>query len=110
MPDAPLFPAPLFTVTGVDPDNIGYRVGVYAKRPRGEVTAGVVMGSVNALILLRSHNGLDVSLTPTGPTVTVDISDPESVLAALHALTTVTGVEGDDIPDVLPDSEDGIVY
>ena len=53
-------------------------------------------GSVKIARLVESWAGRQVVGGPTGPLVTVDPADPDTVLALLAARTTVTGVEGDD--------------
>lgn len=95
----------MFTVTGTDPQGVGYHVAI------GEQgTYGLAAGSANALNLLIEHDGQELDVTPTGPVVLVDRSDPESLLGALYALTRVSKVAGDDIPGVFPPAEPDVVY
>lgn len=105
----------MFTVTGTitrGNSRVPYRVGIYPPgspdHPGGGV--GCAVGSAGALALLSMHAGQEVAVTPTGPTVTIDPDDPASTLAALYALTTVRAVDGDDIPDLAPPDEGGVVY
>jgi hypothetical protein len=54
---------------------------------------------------LRAADGEDVLLTPTGPTVPLSSTDPQSVVLWLMVNTTVTTIVGDLTPlAVVPDS------
>jgi hypothetical protein len=84
--------------------SVAYRVGIDAGDPDGPL-----IGSVNAVSLLRLNVGQEVGLSPVGPFYTLNLADPKTVLAALYALTDVRKVEGDNVPDVYgprsPDAE-----
>ncbi len=94
----------MFTVTGFI-DSVAYSATVGGIGP----DEGVVSGTRTVMSLLRLHEGQEVLVTPTGPTVTVDLHDEKAVLGALHALTTVSEVVGD-APEVIPPVEPGAVY
>jgi hypothetical protein len=99
-------------VTGIDADGIGYTVRVYP-RPVGAPNAvGVAEGSMNIMTLLTVNEGQPVNITPTGPTITLDVNSPAAVLAALQTMTDVVSVEGDDVPELLgtDDQQDNVVY
>lgn len=101
----------MFTVTGFTPDNAAYRVVVGdGVRYSATDVVGVTGGSVNALALLKLHEGQEIEVTPTGPIVVLDLNDPTSVLGALYGLTRVSNVTGDDVPQVIPPLVDGAVY
>lgn len=98
----------MFTVTGFYQDK-PYGLSVDpASRPHP--TRGIVTGTTEVLALLVTHEGAEVSLTPTGPRITVRRDDAAAVLGALYALTDVVDVTGDGIPEVIPRAEDGVVY
>lgn len=88
----------MFTVTGTLA-GIGYQVGVHPQ-PIPDGDAGCVMGSSNALDILRLNVGVEVQASPVSESVVLDLGKPDTVLAGLHALTTVTRVDGDDVPNV----------
>ena len=73
--------------------SIPYRVGIHPAPIEGE-PYGCVMGSTHATTLLCLHVGELVQQTPTHEAVRLALDDPASVLAALHALTSVAVVEG----------------
>jgi hypothetical protein len=100
----------MFVVAGYIRDGdaaVGYRVAVGAEPGPG--VDGIVQGSVNARALLAAHAGEEVRVTPVGPSYVLDLSDPASVLAALHALTEVKTVEGDDVPEVMGPRSSGTI-
>jgi hypothetical protein len=102
----------VFSVQGVL-DDVPYTVVVdpadLASSDTDPSSVGAVYGSVPVVTLLRAHDGSRVAATPTGPFYDLDCSDGESVLAALHGLTTVTAVDGD-APEVVPPSIVGAEY
>lgn len=76
-----------------------------------DAMVGCVTGALHVLALLQLHDGHRVEVTPTGPVITLDTSDPASVLAALHGLTQVQRVHGaDDIPSPLGHHSPGNIY
>ena len=77
--------------------------------PRME-RAGKVLGSGRAIDVLRQNVGVPVLVTPTGPTVIGSLATPAGVLAVLTARTEVTAVTGDDVPELVPAGEPGVVY
>lgn len=91
----------MFTVLGAI-DGVAYRVDVGDSESEHN-------GSSRALARVALHRGELVSVTPTGPSYTVDLDDPRSVLAALYALTTVVSV-GDGAPQVIPAVNPHVVY
>jgi hypothetical protein len=78
------------------PDRTPYAVAVGVDDDLAEV--GCATGTPAALALLNSHNGQLIAVTPTGPTVQLDVTQPEMVVLALFALTkvTATSVQGPD--------------
>lgn len=96
----------MFTVEGFLPDGGPYAVQVGSGRG---AALGDVVGDDAALALLSTYEGQTLNVTPTGPLATLSLADPASVLAALYALTTVTGVRGD-APDVFGPSPRGVVH
>lgn len=96
----------MFTVTGYLA-GVAYRA-IISGTP-DELT-GVVQGPTALKWLLLSRSGRPLELTPTGPTITLDLADPQAVLAALRTLTEVVDVAGDNIPASLVPSEPGVVY
>lgn len=101
----------MFIVTGTI-DGIGYRVGIHPEGIDASDALGVTMGSENALSLIALNEGLEVQASPTSDPVTVDPADARTVLALLHAATTIATIEGDTAPvaDVLPQYGPGVVY
>lgn len=98
----------MFTVEGYI-DRVSYAVEV--GHPDDEVAGyRITAGSTSALAVLRAHDGEDVEITPVGPTITADAGTAEGVLAILTGHTEVTGVEGDDVPDLLGPPEHGHMY
>lgn len=71
---------------------------------------GGVIGSGRALDVLRQFEGIPVLVTPTGPSILGSLSDPAGVLAVLTTQTEVTSVTGDDIPELTPAGDPGVVY
>jgi hypothetical protein len=100
----------VFIVQGyIDGISYAVQVGVdhQVMSPRA---LGIVNGSPSAIQLLVDSEGLIVSVTPTGPSLAVSLTDPAGVLAALIAGTEVTSVEGDDVPDLVGSPKPGLVY
>src|SRR5436305_5752307 len=98
----------MFTVEGyVDRTLYTAVVGAPGDSPGDRV--GVVAGSPAVLALLDLHTGREVQVTPTGPTVTLDVTDPASVYAALLGLTEVVNTAGD-VPVVLGPDVAGVDY
>ena len=87
----------MFTVTGIL-DGAPYRVGVHDQPPEDPSALGVVMGSPAVLDMLDLRSGETVAASPTSNGLTLDVTNPASVLAALHHHTEVTDVTGD-VPD-----------
>ncbi len=90
----------MFTVRGYD-DGVGYALTV--------ADDGTLSGSERVRRMLTDHAGDTFDVTPTGPTVVLDVDDPATVLGALYALTDVTAVDGD-APEVIPPPVAGAVY
>lgn len=65
---------------------------------------GIVTGSVDVLVLLHLHKGIEIGSLPGRDSFTLDVTDERSVVMALHALTTVHEVS-DDAPSL--DGDDG---
>ena len=90
-------------------DGIAYTAVINDPNPAADKPAvGVVTGSPNVLTLLHAYDGEDVGEPmPTMGPVTLDVNDPASVVAALHALTQVVEVSDDlaapykDVPGVV---------
>ncbi|GHE31472.1 hypothetical protein GCM10017673_37760 [Streptosporangium violaceochromogenes] len=72
-----------------------YAVTVGAARPEAAATIGVVSGSRRAVLLLEAHDGQELP----GSGLVVDVSDPDSVVAALRELTGDARVRPDGPPD-----------
>ncbi len=72
--------------------------------------AGAVVGSLRAIGVLRRYEGSPVDVTPTGPTIVGSVTDPRGILAVLTAHTEVTSVTGDDVPQLVPPADPGVVY
>lgn len=70
---------------------------------------GTLTGTSLVVSMLQAEVGSTVSVPPVGPSYTVDLSEPKSVIAALLDLTTVESIEGD-APVVVPPVEAGVVY
>ncbi|MGW0486180.1 hypothetical protein [Nonomuraea sp. NPDC003214] len=68
-----------------------------------------IAGSPRVLALLEMNAGEELSATPTGPTLPLDVGDGASVLCALYALTNVTSVSGD-VPDLFGPQRSDVVY
>jgi hypothetical protein len=66
-------------------------------------------GSPRILTMLTLHEGLTVDVTPTGPYLTVDLGDDETIMGALLALTEVRTTDGD-VPDPVGPTELGALY
>lgn len=96
-----------FTVSGYT-EGVAYDVTVNPAAGEGEP---VTTGSPNALALLDRHAGEMVSVTPTGPSYTVDPASRsgEAILGALMALTEVRQTSGD-VPQVIPPKILGAIY
>lgn len=58
------------------------------------VDRGRVSGHRGVAALVAARAGDEILATPTGPRVTVDFDDPQSVVALLASVGTVTGVTG----------------
>lgn len=87
------------------------RVGVDPKADPGRMErAGKVLGTGRAIDVLHQFDGIPVLVTPTGPSVVGSLTDPAGVLAVLLTQTEVTSVTGDDIPELIPAGEAGVVY
>ena len=99
----------MFTVIGYTYDGAAYGVSVDPDR-NPDPQFGIVDGSPNVVGLLLAHTGRSVLVTPTGPLVVVDMADANTVLSALYSLTQVISVEGDGVPDALPDPVEGRSY
>lgn len=97
----------MFTVEGTI-DGQTYEVTVGGTDPDPS-TVGVVSGSANAVTLLQLNEGQGVAATPTGPSYTLDLREPATVLAALYDLTHITAVDGDP-PQVIPPVDPDVVY
>lgn len=79
----------MFTVTGTLTDGTDYTL----TWDDGDISGdGAAYAEVVGLL------GQSVGLTPTGPFVTVDEADPQSVLAALAQVGTITDVTGNPPP------------
>lgn len=98
-----------FTVSGYI-EGVAYDVTVNPAADAGEGEP-VTTGSPNALALLDRHAGEMVSVTPTGPSYTVDPASRsgEAILGALMALTEVRQTSGD-VPQVIPPHILGAIY
>jgi hypothetical protein len=94
----------MFTVQGFDPGGVAYGVSFE------DGAEPALKGSPNAIALLAGREGEEVLVTPTGPTVTVDLTDGTAVLGALMGLTTVTAAEGEDLPEVFEPAEPGAIH
>ncbi|SDH67629.1 hypothetical protein SAMN05421505_12040 [Sinosporangium album] len=70
-------------------DGVYYAVTVGEPRPEATATIGVVSGSRRACLLLELRKGLPLPVSGQ----VLDVTDPETVLAALHELTDVRRVE-----------------
>lgn len=68
-----------------------------------------VIGSSRVQGTLDRRTGEGIAVTPTGPFVTLDLTDEATILAALMSWTTITAVTGD-APQVLPPGVAGAVY
>jgi hypothetical protein len=79
------------------------------QRPPDSDVVGVTAGSPSVLAVLEMNDGDMVRVTPTGPTITLDVNDPESVYGALLGLTEVVTTTGE-VPDILGPREPGAVY
>jgi hypothetical protein len=99
----------MFVVNGTTRQGLTYRVAVGPEVRREPGALGQVMGPAPVMALMMLNQGLSIRVTPTGPSVTLDLEDPESILGALYALTTVLSVEGD-APEVIPQAEEGVTY
>lgn len=91
----------MFSVTGYLDDGLAYAATV-GQQGRANRPLGCLSGPPHLTAMMLAANGMNVAVTPTGPFYILDLADPESVLAALYALTDVISVDGDDVPDVLP--------
>lgn len=89
-----------FTVQGYI-DGVSYAVAVGIDPETTVDALGVVAGSPAALDVLASWDGRSVEMSPVGPFITGSTTDPRGVLAVLTAITEVTSVVGDDVPDLL---------
>lgn len=108
----------MITVEGTDQDGTAYAVCFSA--PESEVlAAGLAMpasfgdnvhGTTSIVAALEVDDGAPVLLTPTGPSAVLRSSDPVSVLAWLHANTTVDSIEPGLPP--MPEGPDdaGVIY
>lgn len=96
----------MFTVIGYL-DGIPYTLAVDGPIHEG----GVMAGSPNVLRLLATRDGETYLATPTGPSGTLDIMDPASILGALCGWTEVRAVTGEP-PDILNGqrNQPGVVY
>ncbi len=99
----------MFSVTGYMRDGLAYTANG-GDQGRANRPTGCLTGPPHLTAMMLGVSGGQVAVTPTGPFYAVDLADPESVLAALYALTEVVTVDGDDVPDVLPASEPDRVY
>jgi hypothetical protein len=70
---------------------------------------GIVTGSPAVRAILMLHQGKPVDVTPTGPTITLDVTDEASVYGALLGLTQVIATTGD-VPLVLEPDQAGVDY
>lgn len=68
-----------------------------------------VTGSRRVQTMLAARVGEVAEVTPTGPYLTLNLADEDSILAALAAWTTVTAASGD-VPQIIPAPVDGAVY
>lgn len=68
-----------------------------------------VRGSFGVEGLLAEREGETATVTPTGPYLTLDLTNEASVLGALMAWTKVTQVTGE-APQVIPPDVAGAVY
>ena len=93
----------MFRVQGLNGD-VAYQVTIDTTND-----AEPVRGSFGVEELLASQEGDRVAVTPTGPFLTLDLTDETSILGALMAWTTVTSVTGE-APKVLPPDVAGVVY
>lgn len=98
----------MFTVTGTI-NSVPYRVGVHDEAVEDN-QYGCVMGSDAATALLAVHEGEYVQQTPTHDEVLLSLTDPASVLAALHEFTNVIDVEGDAPVDPETEAQPGTIY
>jgi hypothetical protein len=98
----------VYTVEGFLPDGGPYAVAVGTGQGNdlGDIA---IAGDDPAVALLLAHEGETFAVTPTGPISTLSLADHTSVLAALHAFTTVTAVKGDP-PDVFGPIRPGVVH
>ena len=93
-------------------DDVAYAAQLDAAAPpaaRAATRNGVVVACEppTALAVLHANVGQLVSVTPTGPSYTLDLDDVTAALAGLYALTDVRVVEGADVPDFTnPDEVD----
>ena len=87
------------------------RVGVARTAETGGMErAGIALGTGRVIDVLNRNAGLPVLVTPTGPEVVGSLTDPAGVLAILTAHTEITSITGDDIPQLMPVAEPGVVY
>lgn len=102
----------MFQVEGyINQVSYAVRVGVDPDVDPGRMErAGIVLGTGRAIDVLRQNIGRQILLTPTGPSVLGSIMDPAGVLAVLLTQTEVTDVTGDDVPELIPAAQPGIVY
>jgi hypothetical protein len=93
----------MFVVRGVTRQGLVYRMGIGSEVQNEPSARGQVMGPAQVMALLVLNEGRSVKVTPTGPVVKLDLDDPSSILGALYALTEVTEVAGEGIPQVIPE-------
>jgi hypothetical protein len=97
----------MFTVRGYTPGGIAYELTVQDKPAQGSRLT--FTGTPRAVALLLAGEGHPWQATPTGPSGTLDLADPESVLGALTDWTQVTSVDGE-APEVIPPAQPGTCY
>lgn len=97
----------VFTVEGFLPESVLYVLQCGIADAAADLHG--LTGDRFVLAFLMAREGQTVEVTPTGPVYTLDLADNETVLAALHALTTVTAVRGDP-PDVFGPTRPGVVH
>ncbi|WP_449061738.1 hypothetical protein [Planomonospora algeriensis] len=88
----------MFEVHGYVNGGVAYAVTVGQARPEAAAVAGIVSGTRSAVELLAGRAGRQIT-RPHGAPVVLDLDDPASVRAALHAWTQVVREAGE-VPEM----------
>jgi hypothetical protein len=83
-------------------DGVAYGLVADTDLPPHPIRGIVAQGPDEVIARVAALTGQPVLVTPTGPEVTVSLTDPLGLLAGLARVTEVVGVDGD-LPRGWPD-------